>query len=468
MVDSAQLERYMATAKAAGVTQEQMKLYGRMGYVALPWTFAFHLAARECDKDDGPVMVALGGARGPGKSHAALTQACEDCLRYNGIKLLFLRKVLKAARESFDDLVSRVCKYIPHTYTPSTYTLAFDNGSKIRFGGYNNERDIEAYLGIEYNGAVIEECTQLSWDRINKIRGSIRTSRADWRPRLYLSSNPGGIGHGWFKEEFVRPYREKRQAATRFIPSTYRDNPYLDSGYIAYLEGLPGALGRAWRDGDWDSFEGQAFPEWNDTAHVREPFEVPEHWIRVRGVDWGSAAPFCCLWGAINPDSGRVIVYKELYETGLTDVEQARRIAAMTAPSEKIVFTFADPSMWASNTLDVVTSTADKYRENGVVLTKADNQRLAGKRRVDRAIADLPDGEPGLIVFSNCANLRRTLPELTRDELNPEDVNTHGEDHAYDALRYLLTNAKQPAMVSASNPNKARNQANPWLKRKGI
>ena len=73
-------------------------------------------------------------------------------------------------------------------------------------------------------------------------------------------------------------------------------------------------------------------------------------------------------------------------------------------------------------------------------MSKANNDRLGGKRAVNRMLADGPDGKPLLQVFDCCENFIRTFPLLVRDEGKPEDVDTDGEDHAYDALRYLLTN----------------------------
>jgi hypothetical protein len=83
-------------------------------------------------------------------------------------------------------------------------------------------------------------------------------------------------------------------------------------------------------------------------------------------------------------------------------------------------------------------SIAHTYRANGVHVTKAINNRLAGVALVSDKLRVRDDGFPRLIITSNCRNLIRTLPELVRDDKRPEDVDTHGEDHAYDALRYLL------------------------------
>jgi len=146
------------------------------------------------------------------------------------------------------------------------------------------------------------------------------------------------------------------------------------------------------------------------------------------------------------------VVYRELYEAGLTDPVQAERIVELTG-EEKIRATVADPSMWTKKSTERETvSTADVYRRGGVRLRRADNDRLGGKRRVQRVhdalmvdedISGKPptraSGIPGLVIFETCTNLVRTLPALPYDAVRVEDVDTHAEDHAYDALRNGLS-----------------------------
>jgi hypothetical protein len=125
----------------------------------------------------------------------------------------------------------------------------------------------------------------------------------------------------------------------------------------------------------------------------------------------------------------------------------------MTQPGEKDSFTYADPSMWITkNRQGQVFTTADEYREAGVILTKADNDRIAGKRRVNNILADLPDGEPGLVVFDTCPHMIEQLSTLACDQNNPEDVDTDQEDHAYDDLRYALTNEKRLDVAGPPRP----------------
>lgn len=452
------LDNLVTVAHNAGAPASQVERFLSYGYVPLPWQWRFHAACRMADTSGGPVYIGAGGARGPGKSHASMAQVClDDSIRAPGLSTLFLRNTGKSARESFSKLITRVLHgRIKYNYNRQDNILHLPGGSTVVLGGYHTESDIDGYIGIEYDQMIVEELTQLSGDKIELLLGSLRTSRSDWRPRLIATTNPGGIGHLYFKQTFIEPFRAGTETTTRFIPSTYRDNPYLNPEYVQYLEGLTGDLGRAWRDGDWDVYEGQAFPLWRDDLHVCQPFDIPSHWPRMIGIDWGYAAPFAALWGAKDPDTGRVFIYREIYQNNLTDAQQARAVKA-NSEGETVRFRYADPSMWINRTvMEYAVSTADIYAQEGVPLTKADNDRLGGKRKVDRMLGLLPDGKPALQVFSTCTKLRETMPSLPYDKFRVEDVDTHAEDHAYDALRYLLSDTDQRPVIV-----KAKKQVNP-------
>ena len=72
-----------------------------------------------------------------------------------------------------------------------------------------------------------------------------------------------------------------------------------------------------------------------------------------------------------------------------------------------------------------------------VFFEPADNARLAGKMQLHHRLSFDKDGIPMLYVFSTCKHLIRTLPALVYDRTDVEDVDTTGEDHAYDELRYI-------------------------------
>jgi phage terminase large subunit len=459
------IENMLLAMRDAGMPRDQAETFTRAGYIPLEGMLPFHAAARAADKPGGPEWIALGGKRGPGKSHTIMSQVgLDDCQRQENLKVLFLRKIMKAARESLDDIVRSVFRYTPHT--PTVDGVSLSNGSRIIIGGFKDERDIEKYLGIEYDVIVIEECTQISETKKEKLRGSLRTSKHNWRPRIYLSTNADGIGLSWFKKQFIEPHRRGDERGTRFFDVTHVRNPFVNPEYEAWLDGLTGPLGKAWRDGDWDAFAGMAFPQWNRERHIAKPFEIPAHWVKWKGTDWGFASPFCTLWAAKDPDTRRIYVYREFYASMLTDRQQARGILDMSPLTENYYIHYADPSLWERKNKDnKVYSTADEYQAEGIRLTKADNDRLGGKRKINNILADLADGEPGLQVFENCPHLIEQLASLASDKHNPEDVDTDQEDHAYDTLRYLLTNERK---IEQQGPPQGQAPRNPYRSVRGI
>jgi phage terminase large subunit len=450
----------------AGMTRDQAEVFTRAGYIPLDGMLPFHVAARSADKPNGPEWIALGGKRGPGKTHTVMTQVgIDDCQRVPELKVLFLRKIMKSARESLDDIVRSVFRYTTHT--PTADGLKLPNGSRIIIGGFKDERDIDKYLGIEYDVIVLEECTQISENKKNAIRGSLRTSKHGWRPRIYLTTNADGIGLAWFKKMFIEPWRKGMQTLTWFLDVTGIRNPFINPEYQNWLDTLTGNLRKAWKDGDWDAFAGMAFTEWNYERHVVRSFEIPSHWVKWRATDWGLAAPFCTLWFTKDPDTRRIFVYREAYQAGLTDQQQARMINDMTGEAEKIFIHYADPSLWErKNRHGEVFSTADEYKDEGITLKPGDNDRLSGKRKVSNQLADLADGEPGLQIFDTCVHLIEQMGSLASDKNNPEDVDTNQEDHAYDTLRYGLTNEKKIEREQGRQDSKPK--PNPYRRIQGL
>lgn len=188
---------------------------------------------------------------------------------------------------------------------------------------------------------------------------------------------------------------------------------------------------------------GQAFPEFDTSIHVIDAADIGESWPRFRAVDYGYAAPFCCLWGAKRPDGG-VVIYREAYGAGLTAPEQAKLVGTLSI-GEVYKASVGDPSMWASNREGQRYKSVEKmYREEGVPLTKASNERVAGWGLLHTLLDFDEQRPPSLQVTRDCANLIRTLPLMVQDSNKPEDIDTDLEDHAPDALRYL-------AMVAAGN-----------------
>jgi len=434
------LERFVVAGANAGCPPDQIERFAAALYVAQPRQFEFHAAARECDNQGGPVEVHIGGTRASAKTHAIFAQvAIDDCQRYDELKFLFLRNIKKAAAESFEDLARKILRLMPHEL--SREAIRFPNGSRIVIGGFKDETDVDKYIGVEYDGIVAEEFSMLSGTKQDMVKGSLRTSRLDWRPRLYASWNPGGIGYADIKKRVVEPWRRGMENYTRFIYASYTDNSFINAEYRQYLDGLSGYLRKIWRDGDLDVAGGLAFPAFSEATHVIPAQELPDNWPRWRAVDYGhSPDPFSCHWYTRDLATGRIHVYREAYDWMLTDIEQARKIRAMTPAGEQIVATYAGGDMFATKTVEGrVSSNSKAYASQGVPLTRADTDRIQGKRKIERLLAPLQDGRPGLVIHDNCPRMIAELGALVTRE-GKEDIADGQDDHAYDDLRYALTN----------------------------
>jgi hypothetical protein len=225
----------------------------------------------------------------------------------------------------------------------------------------------------------------------------------------------------------------------RFIPAKLQDNPYLmqTDDYMIMLSSLPDIQKKQFLEGDWEAFEGSAFPEFNRAVHVIEPFEIPNNWVRFRSADWGYSSPACCLWFAIDFDN-YLYVYRELYTQKVTADIFARQVLQQEY-GEYMKYGVLDSSTWAKRG-DVGPSIAETMIQEGCKWRPSDRSprsRINGKLEVHKRLYVDPDIQyPGMFIFSNCTNLIRTLPLLPTDKNNPEDVDTNAEDHAYDALRY--------------------------------
>lgn len=454
----------MATmARMAGVPGDTLRRFLAAGYVPQPRQLAFHAAARECDEADGPLDVGFGGARGPGKSHSLLAQmALDDCQRVPGLKCLLLRKVGKAAREAFEDLRGRVLGGVVHEYKRQDGIVVFPNSSRIVLGHFKDEKDIDGYLGLEYDVIGLEEATQLTAKKRLDIKTCLRTSKTNWRPRAYYTTNPGGIGHAWFKELFIKPWRAGVEALTRFVPATVRDNVFVNSDYTRSLEALTGWQRAAWLEGEWDIAAGQFFTTWRYDLHVCASFEIPAHWPVWCALDYGFTHPTVCY--LFTEFDGVTYIVAEHWRMKALPPQHADAIKAMLARCGVVINRLrsfvAGADVFANKGDAMAKTIADQYKEQGIVLSPANMDRINGAGEVLRLLGDMEAGiAPKLQVFDTCPRLIECLPMLQHDPHRPEDVlkvnvdeDGVGGDDSYDTARYgCMANwkAQQPGSLDS-------------------
>ena len=100
-------------------------------------------------------------------------------------------------------------------------------------------------------------------------------------------------------------------------------------------------------------------------------------------------------------------------------------------------------------------SVAEIMEREGVYFDKGDHARIAGKMQLHNRLAFDEAGRPLLYVFSTCRHCIRTLPALVYDETDVEDVDSAGEDHIYDEMRYVAMENPVAPPVRPAEPERA-------------
>ncbi len=427
----------------------------------------------------------FGGAAGPGKTEWLMAEVLRPVLSW-GVNGLLLRRTfpdLAQPKGIIERLLERIPAHVGR-YNETKHYWRFRNGAILQLGYLANDKDVQRYVGAEY-GVIgwdqVEHFTEWQYRRLWHPLRAGAAEHAGFIPYMVATANPGGPGHHWVKRRWIDPappyvvwqpeptIDEPDPGSRAFIPGSVDDNKYLGPDYHRRLAMLPPDEYQALRWGNWDVYAGARFSSWNRNVHVIDPedFPVPPGAGVPRGmaVDYGMDAPWCALWGALFPD-GLVVIYRELYQAGLTPAEQASLIREVeTGAGERSAGrpmpSWLDPACWArppdqpakapqrvsgpgavtvgdTDTAAPSGSIADTYYRHGVAARKANNDRLTGTARIADKLRVRADGRPRLLIYSNCLNLIRTLPGLPRDKKNPELYDTNGEDHAADTLRYLL------------------------------
>ena len=415
--------------------------------------------------------VGFGGARGGGKSWSVRTKAKILAATYKGIKILIVRR-------TYPELVNNHINQLREElhgvarYNKSEKVFTFPNGSTIKFGYCNNDKDLDQYQGAEYDVIFLDEATQLQEMWIKKITACVRGVN-DFPKRIYYTCNPGGASHGYFKRLFIDKKYEDGEVPEdyTFIQALVTDNKALMASqpdYIKQLEALPPKLREAWLHGRWDIFEGQFFEDFRETpdidlchkagitpeealiqrrfTHVIEPFDIPRGWNITRSYDFGYNKPFSLGYWAVDYDG---VLYRIMEIYGCTQTpdegvkwspdEQFKKIAEFERDhpwlrDRKIVDSVADPAIWDTSRGESIAETATRY---GIYFSPGENSRVQGWMQVHYRMQFDSNGYPRMYVFNNCKAFIRTMPLMMYSETHPEDLDTKLEDHCPDEVRYM-------------------------------
>lgn len=471
------IEPFVRAAFEAGCPQDQVVNFLHAGLILHPKQLAASAAARACDVPCGPMSVGFGGARGGGKTHWLFAQiGIDDCQRIPGLNCLILRKTAKAGKENFDQFRMRLFQHLPHNYKEREGIITFKaNDSRMVLGHFKDESEIDNYLGLEYDVIGLEERTTLSASKIRNISSCNRTSKQDFRPRMYSTTNPGGISHGEFKRTYIIPHRLGKETDTRFVRSLATDNPSLNPEYVSKtLAQYTGWQKRAWVEGDWDIEAGQYFTNFHYDTHVfpRKQFILPTTWDVWCSLDHG-LTHYTVVYLMAKDGDGDIWVLDEHAQRGWLPRQHSHSIKAMLerweVPIGKLKSFPAGEDCFAKRAKEEEIGTiADDYREEGIILTHANINRINGAKEIYQRLGNpYPEmtGDtivirPTLHILDTCPMLIECIPSMQRDPKRPEDVlkvdcdsdTGEGGDDPIDAFRYGLMEQSTSSRPVAKGP----------------
>lgn len=455
-----------------------------------------HPGRQEVFHQNNAYECLYGGTKGPGKTQGILLESLRQINNPNYRAIIFRRTFPRLG-----EIIDRSFKYFPGAglkFSDKDIQVKLPawtapSGAKIAFGHIQHEQDKYNYQGKEFHVQLFDEVQEFTETQYLYLMAQNRSSDKSIECYIRATANPGGVGHGWVKRRFIDPLFDKsdpyrvvikffrrvnnddveverndpRGRSRSFVYATLNDNPSLDQSYISTLNQLPELEQRAFLHGDWDVFKGQFFPAWRNQLHVVEK-PIREYQKKFISLDYGFSAPSAVYWWQTD-ELGRLWAYRELYKEGLTYDALAREIMDKTPRDERIDYVVADPAIFGDrshhNRAESGESGAETMQRvfggGFSTVIRADNERILGWGKMRHRLSDIQDGIPALTFSARCPAAIRTIPSCVFDELKQEDLDTEGEDHAADSVRYAVMS--RPSRTEEPEAQVTRKSYDWWL-----
>jgi hypothetical protein len=380
-------------------------------------------------------------------------------------------------------------------YNETSHCWQFKTGDTLYFAFARTPQDYWNYHGHEYPFVGWEELT--NWPCSDLYTSMMTVCRSSYKdiPRMYRTTcNPFGKGHTWVKRRFIDKAGPEEIIEEEMINEITKEKVYRERCYIhssieenkTFLEADPEYIlnlqmlddpnkKEAWLRGNWDIVSGGMFDDhWDRNIHILKPFKIPKSWYVDRSFDWGSSRPFSMAWWAMS-DGTPVIVdnQQRTYPRGTLiriaewygcEKDKDNKGLKMTASDvgkgikiredivkrryeiDRISAGPADSSIYDTdhNAESIAQKIQEGYGTTQDLFCKANKAPGTRKKRWEimrtmlKESKEFPMEKPGLFVFDTCKSFIRTVPILSRDEKDPDDIDTDAEDHIADETGYRV------------------------------
>lgn len=306
------------------------------------------------------------------------------------------------------------------------------NGHRIEFKAFNQGRTLFEARQIDschcdeqclhdFQGILNEIQT-----RLMKKRGFLAWSMTPIIPQFKLEERIEELPDT--DEIFYADLNSNRESKGGYIPDKRIDN---------LINEWPEEVQATRVKGHFASFYGAVYRTFNRNIHVIKPFEIPKEWPKYRGFDFGFTNPFVCLWIAKDKDENWY-VYQEYYKAKTGIGEHIANVKKLSMAEDYIV-SWADPE----NAEDRA-----EMRKAGILTKTARKDISRGIELIQSKLKVKPNGKPSLFIFNSCRNTCREMasyhyPTGSKSK-NPADKPVQKNDHAVDALRYVIYSTERP------------------------
>lgn len=320
--------------------------------------------------------------------------------------------------------------------------------------------------GLINRNCFFDELTEFTESMYEYMDTRLRTTDPVLEPMLQLcsASNPDGPGLLWVRRRFIegkepetiyRKVTKLRDGRIRyydsiFIPAKLEDNPilYQSGQYEASLLNKRPEVREAILHGNWYINPGAFLANvWDSAVHVVKNHDVPRGLKIVRSCDPGIGAPSCVTWYYVDRNGGLTGIHN-LYVRNHDATMLAQRIREVeefygwwdSESEQSPLYGPMDEDAFNRN-MSGGPSYAEAMRKCGVRWKRSRKDRFNGAaeivRRLSARVKDI-DGEvkPLLRYMERCKSPIETLPVLQSDPNDPNDVDTKGDDHAWDEVMY--------------------------------
>ena len=200
---------------------------------------------------------------------------------FNSIKNSIWMETLPAVfRVAFPDL--------PVSWDKTNYIATLPNGSTLRCAGLDDGDKLERLLGLEFSGIQAEECNQIPFVAIEKLKTRL-AQRNDLKKIVLYTQNPTHKSSAYYQlfEQGINPQdgeamdEEQRGDYLSIRMNVQGNLQNIDKDYVKMLEKLPEAERKRFLYGEYaEDNAGAAI-----YAFVRDEC-VSEEAVRLEGTDW--------------------------------------------------------------------------------------------------------------------------------------------------------------------------------------